>query len=247
MKRSFKASIQTVILILLIVVIIQSALLLLAANDVNGAVKHNIQSLVITFFFIIFIYLIFMFYYVPFRVHKAHKELYSLIVELSDGNYDKKIDATLYDSDVDVQRLVSAIQKMLSALRRFDHLKTTKVFEQNQRIQQMINLLPQGVMILNLSGDLAYCNDVMRRKLSWIQDGINVNELILKNTHEADMINVITSSLRNGNNTYKSLVVSKDGTRQVAINGSIIRDREGKPTGGVYVLDMSEDVAKDKG
>ncbi|MBM4403220.1 MAG: hypothetical protein FJ042_02350 [Candidatus Cloacimonetes bacterium] len=242
MKRSFKANIQSIVLILLLIVLIQSTLLLLAVNE-GVSVRKNIQSIVITFFFIIFSSLIFTFYFLPHKVHQALKELQSLIAEISDGNFDKDIDGSLYDADLEIQRIVVSIRKLLSVSRRFDQLKTGKIYEQNQRIQQMINLIPQGIMIFNLSGDLAYCNDVMRRKLIWIQEGININEVMLKNSFERCIFEIIIDSLRHGNNVYDNDVNDSNGNRVVSINGSIIRDRNGLPSGGVYVLDMSNDVA----
>ncbi len=247
MKRSYKSSVQSVVLFLLVIVIIQSALLLLVANEATPTTRNSIQSIVITFFFIIFICLVFAFYYVPFKIHRAIKELQSLIAEISDGNYNKAIDPLLYDADQEIQRLVASLQKLLTILNKFDIVKSTKIFEQNQRILQLINLLPQGIIILTLSGDLVYCNDVMRRKFNWIQDGINLNEVMFKDLFENKLFDVVITSLRNGNNLYNHAFKDLPMEQATSVNGSIIRDRNGNPIGGVYVIELSKHVTKVQG
>jgi signal transduction histidine kinase len=242
MKRSIKKRYHLLITILFVVILLESLLLLVSLNRLNGfgAQVSDLQSIVIIFFFVLFVLLIIVYNYVPFRLRKAFLDINALIEEISHGSYTIDIDSSIYDQDTEIQELIIAIQKMLTILLRFDKVKADKIFEHHQRLLQLINLLPQCIIIASLNGDIVYCNDSLRRKYPSITEMMNLNELIFKNDFDNRVFSNLSEAMRYGNNLYKHQVPDEVTGVSAIIDGSIIRNRKGQSTGAVFVMQFSD-------
>lgn len=243
MKRSLNRRYHLLIIILFGLIMLQSLLLLISLGQLKGNQSqiNDIQSIVIIFFFVIFIYGIVLYNYVPFRLRRAFGEIRALIDEISHGNYMIDIDSSLYDQDTDIQDLILAIQKMLNILMRFDQVKADKIYEHNQRIQQLINILQQQVIICNANGDIVYCNDSTRRMYPMISEMVNLNELIIKDKFDEQVFSTLANALRYGNNLMDRVLEDEEDNRSAILNGAVIRNRKGVSTGAVFVLAIQED------
>nr|MBP7334159.1 hypothetical protein [Candidatus Cloacimonas sp.] len=146
--------------------------------------------------------------------------------------------SSIYDQDKDFQELVNALNKMLEIITRFDQAKADKIFEHHQRLQLLINLLPQSILITGANGDVVYCNEPLRKRFPMISETVNLNELIWKNDYYSRIFSVIMDSLRYGNNIYDVIVEDVVYLGKVRINGSVVRNRKGISTGAVYVLEF---------
>ncbi len=246
MKQSFKSKYHILILVLFGLIVLQSILLLYAIDQAKSLkqLSGDMQSIIILFIFIIFIYVIVIYNYIPFRLNRALKEIQNIIDEISDGNYSLDIDPTIYDGDSVIQNLVYAIKKMLNIIVRFDQLKAEKIFEHNQRIQQLINLLPQMVLILSSSTEVIYLNDSFRKRYINITENVNINELIIKDEFNNSVFACIVNSIREGNNIYDKIVKHSSSNDSMLINGTMIRNRKGNSSGAVFVLELKKDVPK---
>ncbi len=242
MKRSFKYKYHLLLIVLFGIIALESLLLLVSLNRTEAVSNliTDMQSIIIIFVFIIFVYMIIMYNYIPFRMHKAIKEIRSVIEEISNGNYYIDIDSSMYDQDKDIQEVILAIQKMLGIIIRFDQVKAEKIFEHHQRIQQLINIIKQGILITSTNGDVIYCNDVFREHYPTISEMNNINELIFKEEFNAKLFDTLAEALRYGNNLYDIPVKDSVSPRSVVINGSIVRNRKGNSSGAVFVLEFDK-------
>lgn len=240
MKRSIKQRYHLMIGILFGFISLQfiAVLFAIAHADNLYTLASDIQSIMIVFMFMIFIYVVVIFNYLPYRLNRAVKRVEDLIDEISNGNYQIDIDSSLFEHDRDFEELIYALQKMLDIIIRFDAVKADKIYEHHQRISQLLNLLPQIVMIVNINGDLVYINDVFRQRYPNISDVGNLNEVIIKDEFNAGIIQVINESLRYGNNIYDDRVESEGSAHVAVIKGSIIRNRKGVASGGVYTVEI---------
>lgn len=242
MKKSFKKRYHLLLIVLLGIVFLQSALILFTLHHATSlqALSFDIQTILIVFFFIIFAYLIVIYNYIPFRLRKAFREIEQLIEEISQGNYQIDIDSSTYDQDADIQKLIIALQKMLNILLRFDNAKAEKIFEHHQRITQLINILPQGIIIASSSGDVVYCNDTMRRAYPAISEEVNIGQLIFANSFDSHLFNVLNDAMRNGSSLNKQLLEDAKSQRKAYIDSTMIRNRKGVATGSVFVIQVLE-------
>ena len=240
MKRSFKTRYHILIAILFGIIAFQTLILLFSVAQAQdlATLASDIHSIVIIFVFLIFVYIVILYNYIPYRLHKAIYEVEQLIEEISSGNYQIDIDSSIYDQDKDFQELVNALNKMLEIITRFDQAKAEKIFEHHQRLQLLINLLPQSILITGANGDVVYCNEPLRKRFPMISETVNLNELIWKNDYYSRIFSVIMDSLRYGNNIYDVIVEDVVYLGKVRINGSVVRNRKGISTGAVYVLEF---------
>jgi signal transduction histidine kinase len=240
MKKSIKQRYRLMIAILFGFIVLQFVAVLFTISSADNlyGLASDVQSILIVFMFIIFIYVVVIFNYLPYRLSRAVKRLEALIEEISNGNYQIDIDSSLIEHEKDFSELIYAIQKMLDIIIRFDAVKADKIYEHHQRINQLINILPQVVMITNITGDLIYVNDAFRRQFPNINDSGNLNEIILKDDFHARIFNAIVESLRYGNNIYDARIEPEGSQRSALIAGSIIRNRMGVASGGVYTVEV---------
>lgn len=247
MKRSLNRRYHILIVVLMGLIMLQSLLLLISLGQLKGnrSQINDIQSIVIIFFFVIFVFGIVLYNYVPFRLRRAFGEIRALIDEISHGNYMIDIDSSMYDQDTDIQDLILAIQRMLHILMRFDQVKADKIYEHNQRIQQLINILQQQVIICNANGDIVYCNDSVRRMYPIISEMVNLNELIIKDRFDEEVFNTLSNALRYGNNLVDKVIQHPGDDRFALLNGCVIRNRKGVSTGAVFVMAIRDNETQD--
>ncbi|HNX37545.1 MAG TPA: hypothetical protein PL124_06285 [Candidatus Cloacimonadota bacterium] len=247
MKRSFKEKYHILLIILFGIIVLESLLLLVTLNRTAALTNliTDMQSIIIIFVFLIFVYMIVLYNYIPFRMHRAIKELKSVVEEITNGNYYIDIDSTMYDQDKDIQDVILALQKMLGIIVRFDQVKAEKIFEHHQRILQLINIIKQNVLITSINGDVVYCNDKFRERYPTITEMNNINELIFQEEFNSKLFATLAEALRYGNNLYEIAVHDDRSTKAVVINGSIVRNRKGSSSGAVFVLDFGPNEPKD--
>lgn len=248
MKKSFKRRFQISMLLMLALVVLQTVLVFITLNSARtlGELVNDLQTILIIFLFVIFVVFIIMLYYLPYKLRKSLKEVEDLIEQISQGDYKIDIDFSTYDQDADSLRLILALDKMIKIIMRFDQVKADKIFEHHQRINQLINILPQGVLIVGTSGEVAYCNDRLRVMYPILNESDNINEFILNDIFDSRLFNTISLALRHGKNLYNEKVKGDANDPQAIINGSIIRDRKGFATGAVFVIDIIHDAAADQ-
>ncbi len=247
MKRSIKTRYQFMLIFLFGLIVAQFFVVLFTIGQADNLyiLASDIQSIMIVFLFLIFVYLVLIFNYLPFRLSRGVKRVQDLIDEISNGNYQIDIDSSRFEHEQDFQELILSLQKMLDIIMRFDAVKADKIYEHHQRITQLINLLPQIVLIASVNGDIIYINEVFRKRLPGISDTSNLNEIIFKEDFDARIFVVITESLRFGNNIYDEKVEVEGSPQMALIKGSIIRNRKGIASGGVYTVEIIGEQKQD--
>lgn len=241
MKQSIKKRYHTMIAVLFLVIIMQFVAVLYSISGASDILRMaaDIQSIMLIFLFAIFIYLVIIYNYLPFRLKRSIDRVRELVEEISEGNYQLDIESSLLGQDEDFTELTYALQKMLDILKRFDRAKSEKIYEHHQRIGQLIDLLPVDVIIASISGDLVYLNDKFRLRYPSIEDSMNLNELFFKDRFNTQVFDILQDAMRLGNNVYDELVTDDEGKQKVLIKGSIVRNSKGNASGAVFTLDFN--------
>jgi hypothetical protein len=243
-KRSLNSQYHLLILVLLGLVLLESLLLLVIIERGKNSpdLTNDLQTTIITFIFVVFVYTIASYNFIPVRVKKSLNDVSRIIEEISHGNYNMDIDLKRFEEDPDIRKVIQSIQGMLRSVHGFDKAKEEKIFEHDQRIKQLINLVNNSILILRTNGEISYCNDAMRRKYSIINDSKNIDDLNFKSEFEQRIFVKIKEALRQGNNLYDIHIPDIEYKQQVLINGSIVRNTKGDSIGGVYILLFAENA-----
>lgn len=242
MKPSFTTRIRLLLGLLFMLIVIQFIAILASINVAENiyVLAKDIQSIMLAFSFLIFLYIAFLVNYLPYKLKQSEKRLEALIGEISKGNYEIDIDGYTKEEDTNFHALLSAISKMLKGIYRFDDAKTAKIYEHHQRILLLINLLSQECLILNIEGEIIYMNDSFRRQHPEISDDVIIGETIIRDKGEAAVFDTISEALRDGNNIYDFKANKNNNLTRLCLNGSIVRDRDGTPNGGVFLIEREE-------
>ncbi|MCB5261202.1 MAG: hypothetical protein LHW64_04085 [Candidatus Cloacimonetes bacterium] len=243
MKGSIRKRYHLMLICLFAIIVVQFIAVLFTIGQAENIyiLASDIQSIMIVFLFVIFVYLVLIFNYLPYRLTRAVKRVQDLIEEISNGNYQIDIDSSRFEHDHDFQELILSLQKMLDIIMRFDAVKADKIYEHHQRLNQLINLLPQIVLIATVNGDIVFINEVFRKRFPAISETSNLNEVIQKDDFYARIFDAILGSLRFGNNIYDERVDIEGSAQTALIKGSIIRNRKGIASGGVYTVELIGD------
>ncbi|GAB1367136.1 MAG TPA: hypothetical protein PL160_01370 [Candidatus Cloacimonas sp.] len=242
MKKSLKYKYHLLVSILFGIIALQTIIMLFVISQSKDllSLASDIHSVIIIFVFILFVYIVVIYNYIPFKLQKAIRQIEQLVEHISTGNYQIDIDSSMYDQDKDFQSLILSLEKMLGIIVRFDQAKADKIYEHHQRIQLLINLIPEAVLITGSNGDIVYCNDSLRAEFPNLTEMVNLNELIWKKDYHTRIFAVVLDSLRYGKNLYNVSVDDLVYLGKTVINGSIIRNRKGLSTGAVFVMNITK-------
>jgi len=242
MKKSLKYKYHLLVSILFGIIALQTIIMLFVISQSKDllSLASDIHSVIIIFVFILFVYIVVIYNYIPFKLQKAIRQIEQLVEHISTGNYQIDIDSSMYDQDKDFQSLILSLEKMLGIIVRFDQAKADKIYEHHQRIQLLINLIPEAVLITGANGDIVYCNDSLRAEFPNLTEMVNLNELIWKKDYHTRIFAVVLDALRYGKNLYNVGMDDLVYLGKTVINGSIIRNRKGLSTGAVFVMNITK-------
>ncbi len=249
MKRSISKSYHTAIAVLMGLFLLETVVLLviIARGGELKSLVNDLQTTVIISVLVIFIYTVVIYNLIPVMLKKSLGRAGKIVNEIAQGNYEVDIDAEIAvnaDDKIMVQ-LLEGLKAMLRSIQGFDTAKENKIYEHDQRIKQLINLLSSGTLIALNNGDISYCNDVLRRRYPVLNEYKNIRDLKLKKEFDQRIFKKISDSLRFGDNLYDNRIPDTNYEQQVLLNGSIVRNTKGESIGGVYTLAFTEHAKQD--
>ncbi len=238
MKKSLKNRYQILLLVFLVLIVLGSAFILMTVyNAFNLAqLKADIQSIVILFMLLQFIYFIVLFYYVPFQYEQALKEIYQILQEISEGKYQIDLDIKTHNQVSEIKNLMVAMQRMMNIIIKFDSLKGDKIYEHHQRIQLLINMIPQGCLIMTIIGEIVYINNYVKDTFPALTENLNILETLLPEYIEDEFKPIMIESIKSGNNLHDKVITIKSMESKFKLNSSIIRNRKGLPIGAIFII-----------
>ncbi|MCB5245543.1 MAG: hypothetical protein WC179_00040 [Candidatus Cloacimonadaceae bacterium] len=246
MKRSLSSLYRLIIAVILILILLETTIVILIATNAQDltTLVNDIQTAVIVFALIIFIYCMVVYNLIPSNIKKFNKNVVKLINEIAHGKYNVDIDKAIedYSFDPDKLALLNSLKNMLRSINGFDQAKEWKIYEQDQRIKQLINLIPQGVLIALSNGDISYYNNSLRQRYPSLSEIQNINDMSFKSDFDRKIFQKIVDALRYGDNIYECKIPDQDYKRLAIIKGSMVRNLRGEPTGGVFLLSFEEHV-----
>jgi hypothetical protein len=238
MKKSLRGKYQFLMVIFFAIIILEAGLIFLTAfnSTTLNSMKADIQFIVILFVMIQFIYFIIMFYYVPFKYEQAFRELTLLIQEISEGKHEFDLELKTHNQSLEIINLMHAMKRMMNVIIRFDSLKTDKIFEHHQRIQLLINMIPEGCLLISIIGEIVYMNDFVKVNFPDLSDNLNIIETYLPEYIESDLKPIMIDSIKSGNNLHDKMIKINSKNQVYKLNSSIVRNRKGASIGAIFII-----------
>lgn len=122
--------------------------------------KRNVLT-IIMITFMVSIYLIFIF---PVRIVKPISTISSMIRRAEAGDFDVAVQSTSSD---EIGQLAQFFNQMMKQVRRYDRLKTEKIAQQQKKVEGIVSLVREGVLILNHAREITVINKQVYEWLSW--------------------------------------------------------------------------------
>lgn len=198
--------------------------------------KSDLQSIVILFILIQFIYFIVLFYYIPYQYERALREIYQIFQEISEGKYQIDLESKTFNQSKEISDLMAALSRMMNIIIRFDSLKADKIYEHHQRIQLLLSMIPQGCLIISIIGEIVYINDYVKTNFPALQENLNILETLLPDYMEDELKPLIMESIKTGNNLHDKMVLISSQDTSYKLNSSIVRNRKGQPIGTIIII-----------
>ncbi|HOD17251.1 MAG TPA: hypothetical protein PKJ14_01210 [Candidatus Cloacimonadota bacterium] len=238
MKKSLQSHFRLLLFFFFLVSILESVLIFLAVRQTDNPQKlvSDTHLLVLLFLFIQFVFFVILYYYIPYQYSRAFEELKKIMKEISEGKYQFDLENRTAHQAREIADLMSALQDMMNVINRFDSLKTEKISEQHIRTQQLINMLPQGCLIMNITGEILYVNRVAAKFFPELTENLNILETYLTQTVETEFKPLLINSIKSGENLHnRKLGISELGIT-LNINSSIVKNRKNQPTGVIFLF-----------
>jgi signal transduction histidine kinase len=238
MKKSLKSKYQILLLIFFSIFILESALILIAFNAPMSIdqLKGSIQSIIILFMLVQFIFFVTIYYYIPYQYDHALKEIFKLIHEISEGKYQVDLDLKTQNQSLEITNLMTALQRMMNIIIRFDSLKADKVYEHHQRIQTLINMIPQGCMIVSVIGEIVYINEFVKNNFPVLSENLNLLETLLPDYIEDELKPILIDCIKSGNNLHNKRLNIQVSDIAYNLSSGMVRNRKGQTTGAIFIF-----------
>lgn len=238
MKKSLHSRYQILLIGFFALYVVESILIFLAVlqSDNPAKLASDTHSLLILFMFVQFVYFIILFYFIPYQYNRAFREIHQLFREISEGKYQIDLDAKSYHQDEEVVALMADLQKMMGIISRFDNLKGDKIHEQHQRMQMLLDMLPQGCLILNITGEIIYVNELIRKYFPALTENLNIIETFLPEEIEAELKPLFLETFKTGSNLHNKKVTISSLATTFNVNSNVVHNRKGQPTGAIFLI-----------
>jgi len=236
MKASVTNKVRIVILVIFAILAVQTIMVLLTINGQEDVrqIKTDVQSIVYLFLFGLSLVLLIMYFYLPLYFKRSFQDIHRLLKTIAEGKYNQEIDLMAYDQDREFLEIIKSIQMMLTVVRRFDQLKTEKIFEQHSRIHAVLNMTEDGFIIVNTHGDIAYINDPVRKLFPVMVENSNLHETSYPGEVEKTIKTYILKVLRTQSKAKDIHVSIPSLRKELSFMNAIVRDSSGEAIGAVF-------------
>ena len=193
MKKSLIKRYHLALAILLGLVLLETVVMLVIlgrSRDLNSLV-NDLQTTLIVSVLVIFIYTIVIYNLIPVMLKRSLGHTGKIVSEIAHGNYEIDIDGEIAANadDKDMQSLLEGIKSMLRSIHGFDQAKENKIYEHDQRIKQLINILPLGVVIALNNGDISYRD--------FMQFSLTMNHMVIDGAPGARFLQTLKGIIEN--------------------------------------------------
>lgn len=236
MKQTFTGKIRLIILLVFLITLIQGIVVLnLVGGIQNDDLVMSVQNTVIIAIFLQFLLLVSLFFYIPVFMRKSFSEIHNVLNEIAKGRYNLEIDMEYFKkhTDKEIYSIFLSIQKMLQAVYRFDKLKKAKIVEHHNRINALLKLAQEGIMILDLKGNIVYMNELCAQVFPSLVEKSNLVDSNLPPVLEKNLKKYVITVLDKKSKQDPVQFFIADLKRHVTLDSAIVRDDEGKATGAV--------------
>ncbi len=238
MKRSIKSRYQMLLIIFFTIFVVESVLVLFTVIRPIGLpqLKSDLQSVLIIFFFIQFIFFIVLLYYIPYLYDRSLREIDMLIQEISEGKYEVDLELKTHNQSAEVVSLMTALQRMMNIIIRFDTLKGDKIYEHHQRLMTLVHLIPQGCLVVTVVGEIVYMNDFIKDNFPELAENLNIMETLLPEYLEDNLKPIILHCMQNGESLKGRSFKLPESGLSYRLDCGIVRNRKGQPAGAVFII-----------
>jgi hypothetical protein len=237
-KDSFTARLRVFLALFMLLAIINAAIVISTSQSSNDIVqiKTDIQNIEYIFLFLIFLLAVILFFYIPLMLHRKLIEIHRLLREITEGNYYPEIDMKRFDQDREFLSFVTAIQRMLQVVVKFDQLKAEKITEHNNRIMGLLSLTCSGFIIVAESGDVIYTNDLIKDNFPEFQKNTNFYDDIFSPDIEKLIKPCIIGILRSGSKGEDFKEKFESVKSEITVKSHMVRNEAGEPIGAILAL-----------
>jgi transcriptional regulator with PAS, ATPase and Fis domain len=169
-----------------------------------------------------------------------------MLDEFRVGHYAFKASEQTEKLEKEFHPLIESIDKVFGNVLKFDKLKETKIYTHHSRIRGLMNLMEEGAMIVDNSGDIIYINDKLQENYKFLDEDVNIFENVYDNHFEEYMkkyINEVISSQMKKEATRMPL---KDSDDEITVKSTMYKNKSGDVLGAIFLVSGLKDVASNK-
>ncbi len=237
-KKSFYRNINIALGTILILHVIETMVMywLFSENKPLEEIIINSKNTLLSFLIVIVVVYIAIIIYQTVKLNKSVKIFSHIFEEYRVGNYSYNVLEQKDRLEKEFHPLITKLDKVFSNVQKFDKLKETKIFTHHSRIKAILNLINEGGMIIDNSGDIIYINDIMKSNFSFLEEEINVLENVYDKHFEESMKRYIRDVLSEQMRKDSYRFFYKDSDEEITIKSHMYKNSKGEIGGAVFVV-----------
>ncbi len=245
MKIGFTSKIRAYIFLILSIHLVSNfgLLYLISYSSIESLLRNDISNIIWGSVIIEFSICIFFIANTQNYLEKAISPIKYIISEIAKGSYNVKLDMPI-DKDPIILSVYEQIEKMQEIILHYDNLKKEKIVEHRNRILSMLNITDDGIIILNIKGQLLYISDIIKEKFKYFEENVDIINTHFQPEVELSIKKYIMQIIKSHSKLDIQPFYLASMKKHIFMKSSLVRDTRGIPIG--IVIGINNLVEKEK-
>lgn len=245
MKVGFSSKVRAYIFLILTIHLFSNfgLLYLISVSVMDNIVRNDISNILWASIIIEFSLCLYLMANLQNYLDKAILPIKHIISEIAKGNYNVELDVPI-DKDIIIKSVFDQIEKMQEVILHYDNLKKEKIVEHRNRILSMLNITDDGIIILNIRGQIMYVSEIVKEKFKYFEENVDVVNTHFQPEVELSIKKYILQIIKTHSKQDMQPFYLASVKKHIFIKSSLVRDTRGIPIG--FVIGISNLADKEK-
>lgn len=255
MKTKIVSWIRLLIILMILIQVIGAVIILHSLRSDDPLLIHifhaNIRNTVYIGTFFFFFLAVTMFFFLPVYLKRIMQILITILRDWKNDAYDVDLDLEGKKKTLDKQvyDVVYQMSETRDLIQSFRNKRKKKITEHYNRIVSMLRIVKEGVMILDIRGNIIFINDILVEVFPQLEN----NQNLLENSYPVEIENnlkkLVQVSLQKHKRQEAVQCFIPNLKRHITIDSALVRDQAGEVNGivvAVQNLEKKKPEKKDK-
>jgi len=198
----------------------------------------NIRNTIYIGSFLFFFVVVTAYFFLPVHLKRSLSDVSTVLDDFKRSVYNTDIDLQEKKNTLDgeVYEILSQLMDAQKEIQKNNIDRGAKVFEHFSRITAILRLVPEGILISDLGGNIIFINDMLTEAFPHLEEEANILEKSYPPEIENNIKKIIQISLKEKKRQESLQCFIPNLKRHITIDSALVRNKEGDVNGIVLVV-----------